>query len=77
MNVRIYRCGWCGIPTDSTGVILSGARSYSAMRIIERYGDKRTTLTDCGCHRETENMMQVTHEMAMDAQDMSLEGQWI
>jgi hypothetical protein len=77
MNTRLYRCGHCGIPTDTKGKPLEDKRFEKAVKILERYGDKRTTPTECGCEQEQGSMMRVTHEMAMDAGDPRLEGQWV
>ncbi len=77
MNVRIYRCGYCGAPTTADGCVLDKSRFNRVVEIIARYGDKRTTLTMCGCYQPLDHMNQVSREMALDAGDPSLEGQWI
>jgi len=82
MNSKLYRCGWCGSPTNKDGIILSEEMFQKAIRIIDNYSDVRTELTQGMCcvaeqqNREA-NRMQVTRDMAIDAQDLSLEGTWI
>lgn len=68
-----FRCGWCGTPTDADGVPLGDDAPKT---------DNKTTCVNGLCCPEGDGltrreMAQVTHEMAMDAQDPSLEGQWI
>lgn len=79
MNSKIYRCGWCGHPTNEKGQTLQGNDFKKAVNIIEKYGDGRTEKThgDCCVREQTENRMQVTRDMAIDAGDPNLEGQWI
>lgn len=76
MNSKIYRCGWCGMPTDSNGRILYGDAFQKEVRIIERYGDSRTHLVngEC-CGGVVPNNERITKDMAIDAGDRSLEGQ--
>lgn len=81
MNSKIHRCGWCGHPTDKRGEPLSGDSFKKALRIIEQYGgDNHTHLEHGWCcedlYRE-EPRMRVTRDMAIDAGDPSLEGQWV
>ena len=75
MNGKIYRCGWCGSPTDEHGHELGGEIREKAINIIETYGDNRTHKThgDC-CPPTHENTQRVTRDMAIDDGDLSLEG---
>lgn len=80
MNSKIYRCGWCGTPTDSKGEPLSGEAFKKAVNIIETYGDYRTHKEHgyCCIHEQMEpQRMRVTRDMAIDAGDPSMEGEWI
>lgn len=81
MNSKIYRCGWCGHPTDSTGTQLTGEAFNKAWKIIETYGDNHHTHLEHGDCCAQEHMepqkMRVTRDMAIDAGDLSLEGEWI
>lgn len=79
MNSKIYRCGWCGHPTDKEGNCLQDESLSKAIRIIETYGDGHTDKVNGWCcpNGDEPQRMQVTRDMAIDAQDPSLEGQWI
>ena len=80
MNSKIYRCGWCGCPTDESGRNLNGITFARVVAIIEKYGDGHTEKThgDCCIREQTEPEAQyVTRDMAIDAGDPSLEGQRI
>ena len=81
MNSKLYRCGWCGFPTKETGECLTGEQFEKADKIIAEYGDGHTVLVHGWCCEEEQqkeaNRMQVTRDMALDAQDPSLEGTWI
>jgi len=83
VNSKIYRCGWCGHPTDKDGNCLQNESFKKAVSILETYGDvKHTHLVNGECclygnNSPEREMMQVTRDMASDAQDPSLEGQWV
>ena len=79
MNAKIYRCGWCGFPTNENGQCLNDAALEKAKNIIETYGDGIHTHLNNGdcCPPEHENTQRVTKDMAIDAGDLSLEGQII
>lgn len=77
MNSKIYRCGWCGFPTDESGNYLYGNKAQKAFDIIEKYGDYRTHKTNGNCSHQDMNRNRVTRDMAIDAGDLSLEGQYI
>jgi hypothetical protein len=42
MNGKLYRCGWCGTITESSGEPLRGEQWTKAARILTEYGDCRT-----------------------------------
>ena len=83
MNSKIYRCGWCGYPTDKEGEILRGEAFEKAKNIINAYGGKQHTHLvngECcpnGNYPLEPNRIRVTRDMAIDAGDLSLEGQII
>lgn len=56
MNSKIYRCGWCGCPTDENGKVLEEEAFKKVVHIIEKYGDSRTHRTHgycCGNNSKT------------------------
>lgn len=83
MNSKLYRCGCCGCPTDQNGNKLIDENFKRAINIIENYNsDAHIYLIygNCCCQNDDGNqepqMMQITRDMAIDAGDRSLEGQW-
>jgi hypothetical protein len=62
-------CGACGCPILEKGETLEC--------IPVDYNPSKYELDHCGCENYQENRMQVTRDMAIDACDLSLEGQWI
>lgn len=78
MNSKIYRCGWCGTPTTADGNALEQGHFNRVVSMLEKYGDKHTVMINGNCCPPEEyQMRQVTREMAIDAGDRNLEGQWI
>lgn len=82
IGIKIYRCGHCGTPTDENGVPLTGEEFKRVTSIIDEIGDSKTELLHGDCcifpmNDPYYNRVQITREMAMDAQDPSLEGEWI
>lgn len=80
IGIKIYRCGHCGTPTDENGVPLTGEELKRVTDIIDEIGDSKTELLhgkDCCINDPYYNRIQVTRDMALDAQDPSLEGEWI
>lgn len=83
MNSKLYRCGWCGYPTDQNGVCLKDEPLKKAMKIIGTYRDNDHTHKlhgDCcpnGDGSQEREMVQVTRDMASDAGEPSMEGEWI
>lgn len=64
-------CGVCGAPLDAEGNYIEN--------IPEGYDPdayEHTYCPDCGNKEREEHRFQVTHEMALDAGDPSLEGTW-
>lgn len=78
MNSKIYRCGWCGCPTNEKGQNLEGKDFKRVVNIIEKYGDSHTEKThgDCCIREHTETRMRITKDMAIDAGDLNLEGEY-
>ena len=74
---KLYRCGYCGAPCEEDGSSLSMSMIGLA-KDLERYDQAEQVHGEC-CRPEAEQreMVQITRDMACDAQDMSLEGQWI
>ena len=59
MNSNIYRCGWCGCPTNEIGQNLEEKTQKRVGNIITNYGDGRTKKTHGDCCRrnyETTNL---------------------
>ena len=78
INTKVYRCGYCGNPTSVEGKELSEEVRDRVIQIIVKYGDGHTEQTHGDCCRHTEDFtVQVTKDMAMDAGDPALEGEWI
>lgn len=82
MNSKIYRCGWCGYPTDKDGNCLRNDAFRKVSDMLLNYETSmHETHVDGECcpyggGREPERM-RVTRDMAIDAQDPSLEGEYI
>ena len=49
MNSKIYRCGWCGTPTDKNGKTLDENVFKRVVNIIEKYGDAHSVRTHGYC----------------------------
>lgn len=60
MKEKLERCGWCG-------AFQSDPSFYTNEE------QQNAELMDCGCHQE--EVHYVTRDMAIDAGDLSLEGQ--
>lgn len=73
----IFRCGWCGHPCNSEGKPLNDQEFTDAIKFIDKNGDKKTELVHglCCAFQEQEEVRYITKNMAMDAGDLSLEGQ--
>ncbi len=83
MNSKLYRCGWCGHPTDDKGTTLKDEQFKRVVNLLDHpnvVGHIHLVNGDCcpnGNEPEERPMVQVTRDMAKDAGDMRLEGQWI
>lgn len=77
MNSKIYRCGWCGTPTNENGITLHGKSFEKVVNIIEKYGDAHTHKTNGDCCSYQYTKQRVTRDMAIDAGDLDLEGTYI
>ena len=71
----IYRCGWCGLPTDESGEPLDvNPDEY----LEENKTAKEELINGCCCMNQHQpQRMQVTREMAMDAGEPDMEGMWM
>jgi hypothetical protein len=49
MNANLFRCGWCGCPTQTDGKPLDGEAMKKAIKIIEKYGDGKTVKVNGWC----------------------------
>jgi uncharacterized protein with PIN domain len=73
---EIKRCGMCGTPIDENNRTLS-LEEYNQLT-KEQLNNAKLDYGDCCAYDEREdNYVQVTKDMAIDAQDMNLEGKWI
>lgn len=74
LGVGFYRCGYCGQPTDKYGEPLD-------LEACKTWQEDKAELVHGNCCVHEQNQRQtiiVTRDMAIDAGDMSLEGQeWI
>jgi len=79
--MKVYRCGYCGQPTNSDGVPLS----LDECNAITEDDLKEATLVHGMCCAKEwcdnipeKRIINVTRDMAIDAGDLSLEGEeWI
>jgi len=73
MKEKVYRCGYCGTPTDKGGhpLTLDGCKKLTEAEL------KDAELVEGWCcyEEQHDNYIIVTRDMASDAGDMSLEGQ--
>lgn len=77
MNSKIYRCGYCGQPTDVIGYPLRDEAFKKCTNIIDTYGDSHTIQVHGYCcvhENEREEPRRITRDMAIDAGDPNLEG---
>jgi hypothetical protein len=74
LGVGFYRCGYCGQPTDKDGEPLD-------LEACKTWQEDKAELVHGNCCVHEQNQRQtiiVTRDMAIDAGDMSLEGQeWV
>lgn len=81
MESKVYRCGYCGSPVDALGGKLPEQIEKRVIVILETINAHHVHLEHGECcvhewHQEKEKV-QITRDMAIDAGDRSLEGQWI
>ena len=69
----VFRCGFCGTPTDKDGNPMS--LDYCNSLTDEQLNSAELVHGYCCYEEQQENYITVTSDMAIDAQDMSLEGQ--
>lgn len=74
LGVGFYRCGYCGQPADKNGEPLD-------LEACKTWQEDKAELVHGNCCVHEQNQRQtiiVTRDMAIDAGDMSLEGQeWV
>lgn len=77
--MKMYRCGWCGSVTKQDGSFISVDELKELKYSEKDYNSAEQTHGVCCAQYEQQesNKMQVTRDMAIDAGDPSLEGQWI
>jgi hypothetical protein len=73
--MKIYRCGWCGVPTNSKGEPL--ILDYDKYLEIHKDCETEKVNGTCCQHENEQQQMQVTREMATDAGEPDMEGAWI
>ena len=75
--MKIYRCGWCGFPTNKDGDPLE----VDPDKYLEQHQNDEVVNVQGACCPNGEDagneMVQVTRDMAIDAGMPELEGQWI
>ena len=76
-TIVIYRCGWCGLPTDKDGQPLE----VDPTEYLEKHKDAECKNTQGYCcpngdESQQRQRVQITREMALDAGMPELEGQW-
>jgi hypothetical protein len=69
----VFRCGFCGTPTDKDGNPMS--LEYCNSLTDEQLNSAELVHGYCCYEEQQANYITVTRDMAIDAQDMSLEGQ--
>ena len=52
MNSKIYRCGWCGTPTESNGKTLEGEILDRVYSVMKKYSEVHTEATHGSCCEE-------------------------
>lgn len=65
-----YRCGWCGMPCDKEGIAMGNDAPQTTSETVTLSGD-------CCPDGDDRQFVKVSREMALDAQDPRLEGEWI
>lgn len=75
--MKIYRCGWCGHPTDRDGEPIQ--QDPAGYLLAHQDATEELVQGEC-CPNGNESdreWVQVTREMAIDGGDRSMEGRWI
>lgn len=62
MNEQLYRCGWCGSPTDENGFCIT---IEEANTLAGDWDKAILTYGDCCVGRESENLMREAWEREM------------
>jgi hypothetical protein len=74
-KIKCYRCGWCGQPCDRNDHPLT-EEQIKFLDPFVNWGNAEPVNGWC-CPNGDESMVQVTHDMAIDAGYPEMEGQWI
>lgn len=78
---KIYRCGYCGDVTDILGRPLDGMIREDVINLIESEKNIEVEKVHGDCcayeREERREWVQVTRDMAIDAGDRNLEGEWV
>jgi hypothetical protein len=74
--MKTYRCGYCGNPCDENGISLPP--DVFKMWTEDQWNNAEAVQGYCCLHeQESKQRMRVTRDMAIDACDLSLEGELI
>jgi hypothetical protein len=76
-NIKGFRCGWCGLQCDRHGNPLTEEQIAAISPFIDCDKVELVNGYCCAEEQNRQHMVQVTRDMAIDAGDRSLEGQWI
>lgn len=74
--MKLYRCGWCGHPCNEYGNPIS---DFNIVDYEDIANEVEMVHGDCCAHIQNNQSerMRVTRDMAIDAGDLSLEGEYI
>jgi len=72
VSSSVFRCGFCGTPTDKDGKPMN--LEYCNNLTDEQLNSAELVHGYCCYEEQQEKYVTVTRDMAIDAQDMSLEG---
>lgn len=75
---ELYRCGWCGQPTNKDGDVLTMSQIGLVSDLARWDGAESVHGECCRESNEPRDRREIcTRDMAIDACDPSLEGQWV
>lgn len=70
--MKLYRCGWCGHPTNNYGNPLN---EFNITDYEDSANEVDLVPGVCCEDKQQEQRVRVTRDMAIDAGDLSLEGE--